>query len=119
MKRLKKFIKSFYHAFRGLQSIYCDKEEVNLRVESVIGVLVIALGFIVRLERNEWMWIILCCAMVLSLELINSSLEKILDRFHPHPDKVIGNIKDVSAASVLIASIASAIIGILIFLPYL
>jgi len=57
--------------------------------------------------------------IVLSLEIINSTFEKLIDFLNPKFNPYIGEIKDMAAGAVLLAAIGSIIIGIIIFLPYL
>ena len=62
--------------------------------------------------------LILTIILVLSLELINSQIERILDFLQPDHDPKIERIKDLSAAAVLVASLGSIAIALLILLPY-
>ena len=59
----------------------------------------------------------ICIAIVLCLEMVNSAIEQLCNmvtkEFHPS----IGKIKDISAGAVLLASILSFVIGCFIFLP--
>ncbi len=75
--------------------------------------------FILGLHLQEKIIVIFFITLILTLELINSQIEKILNILQPNYDPRVKTIKDVSAAAVLIACLGSAIIGFLIFLPYL
>lgn len=110
-----KRIQSFGYAFAGLAKAL--KSEHNLRVHIVAAIGVTALGFWVNLSSIEWSVIVLCIAAVISAELFNSAIERLADFVQPNFDPKIGWIKDVAAAAVLVVSIASFIIGIIIFLP--
>ena len=63
----------------------------------------------------EWLFIIVAISSVLAFEIINSAMERLASKLSDQPSKEIGLIKDASAAAVLVASIAAAVIGILIF----
>ncbi|MEE1203148.1 MAG: diacylglycerol kinase family protein, partial [Bacteroidales bacterium] len=65
----------------------------------------------------EWTVVVICIAMVISAEIINSSLERMADFVQPEKDNRIKEIKDLGAAAVLVCAIASVIVGIIIFLP--
>lgn len=65
----------------------------------------------------EWLIIILFFGLVMSLELLNTAIEKLSDAFQPEKDTRIGVVKDASAAAVLWASIMALIAGFLIFIP--
>ncbi len=57
--------------------------------------------------------------MVVSMELINTAIEEIVDFVSPGRHEKAGKIKDLAAAAVLIVSIVAFIIAIIIFIPYL
>ena len=106
---------SFRHAFDGLSHFF--KFERNSIVHLIISVLVIILGFLLKISLVEWGLIIITIALVLGSELLNTAVEKACDKIQPEFDPSIKVIKDLAAGSVLIFAIASIILGILIFLP--
>jgi diacylglycerol kinase len=112
-----KFIKSFSHALRGIAFLF--NSQLNARIELTITGIVIIAGILFRISTSEWLVILLCIALVLSLEAINTAIEILADKLHPDFDKEIGKVKDVAAGAVLIASIVAAIIGFVIFVPKL
>jgi diacylglycerol kinase len=112
---LNKFILSFKVAFNGVSTAF--KTESNLRIHFLVAILVIATSIYFHLTRIEFSIILLCVGLVISMELINTCIEKICDFIHPEKNDTIKNIKDISAAAVLILSFISSIIGLLIFLP--
>jgi diacylglycerol kinase (ATP) len=81
--------------------------------------LAIILGIVLEINKAEWIAIVFCIGMVLALETVNSAIELIVDFISPDFHPIAGKIKDLSAAAVLIISIISAIIGLVIILPYL
>jgi len=114
---LGKFIKSSSNAFRGIAFLF--NSQSNARIELTITIIVVTAGFLFRISITEWLMILLCIALVLSLEGINTALEIFADKLHPDFDKEIGKAKDVAAGAVLIAAIVAAIIGFIIFVPRL
>lgn len=112
-----KFIKSFTHALRGIAFLF--NSQLNARIELTITVIVIIAGILFNIATSEWLTILLCIALVLSLEGINTAIEIFADKLHPGFDNEIGKVKDVAAGAVLIASIVAAIIGFVIFVPRL
>ena len=107
---------SFRYAFHGL--VYA-LEESTFKIMSVIALAVVVLALILEIEPIEASILVLTVTVVLSLELLNTQVEKTLDILQPKRDQRVRVIKDVSAAAVLIASIGSVFIGLIIFLPYL
>lgn len=64
--------------------------------------------------RPGWLWgatLLLACALVLALEMVNASLEYLMDKIHPDHSREIGHAKDAAAGAVLLASGAAACIG--------
>lgn len=112
-----KLFRSFYHAFHGLFVV--AKTELSFRIQLFIGTLVIVLAFLLPLALWERIILILLVAAVLILEVINSIFERLVDTFKPRLNPMVGEIKDIMAAAVLLASIVAAVVGILLFWPYL
>lgn len=112
---MKKFIRGFVYAFSGLVVFF--KNETNGKVQLLAGCVAVILGFAVKLSSHEWIAIIGCIAAVLSLEMMNSAIEKICNHIQPDLHPAIKIIKDIAAAAVLWMAIASAIIGGIIFIP--
>lgn len=112
---IKKRLRSFKYAFNGLRILI--REEHNSWIHITIASLTLVAGFVLKISHSEWIAIVLCIGLVVSLELVNSAIENIADFVSPERNEEIKRIKDLSAAAVLIAAIISAIIGIIIFLP--
>ena len=116
MTYLKKRLKAFGYAFSGLYLAF--KSEPHLKIHLGITALVIAAGLYFSISKAEWFAVSLCIALVISLELVNSAMEKLCDLYSKEFDLRIKYIKDVAAGAVLVASVFAAIAGIVIFLPY-
>jgi diacylglycerol kinase len=115
--RPKKLLRSLKDAGVGL--IYVFKNEQNFRIQIIFSVLVIlcVIGF--GLTKSEAVVIILLICLVLALEIINSVLEKFVDLVKPRLNYQAKMVKDMMAATVFLSSIGAAIIGLIIFWPYL
>ncbi len=109
-------MESFYFAFRGL--LEAARDERNLQIQFSIAVIAIISGFILKISRENWVLILILIALVLSLELINSSFERTLNVIHPADHPGIKLAKDFLAAGVLIASIIALAAGLIIFSNY-
>jgi diacylglycerol kinase (ATP) len=112
-----KFIKSFSNAARGIA--YLFKSQSNARNELIIALIVLIAGILFKISSVEWIIILLCIALVLGFEGINTALEILADKLHPSFDDKIGKAKDVAAGAVLITAIIASIIGFIIFVPHL
>ncbi len=113
---MKKFVKGFQYAFNGVRAMLRER---NFLVELGILILTILLGIHFHIDRQDWINILSVSGLVLGLEAINTSIERLCNLHSMEENTQIKTIKDISAGAVLIASIFAAIIGILIFLPYL
>lgn len=107
--------KSFQFAFQGIATEF--KKGRNFRIQILAGFLAVIFGLILRFTPTEWAILVITIASVLILELINTSLESIVDIVSPEVRPEAKIAKDVAAASVLIASVASIFIGALLILP--
>ena len=117
MADFKKLFASLRIAISGLKITF--KKEQSFRVQVFIGLLVILLMFVLGLNPLEKSTLIIVIAMVLSLELINSQIERFLDVIQPNYRPEVKLIKDISAAAVLIAVLGAIVVGIIILSPHL
>jgi diacylglycerol kinase len=106
-------LRSFRFAIAGLAHLW--ETQRNFRIEVAIGLAALVAGLLVRLERWEWVALLLTIALVLVLEAFNTTLENTVALVSPNIDPRAKAAKDVAAAAVLIAAIVSVAIGILIF----
>lgn len=113
----RKRIKSFRYAFHGIYLLV--RYEHNAWIHCFITACVLAAGFFAGLSRTEWIAIVVCIGMVFAAEAVNSSIEALADRVSEEYDEAIKRTKDLAAGAVLILAMASATIGLLIFIPKL
>lgn len=106
---------SFKYAFEGVLSAL--KTERNLKIHIFIMIFVIIMGIILKISTTEWCICIILFGLVISLELINTAIEIVVDIAMPEINKKAKKAKDISASAVLVSAIASAVIGFIIFLP--
>lgn len=108
-------LKSFGFATKG--ALLLIKTEASIKVQFVIAILVTIAGFYFNISATEWMLQTLAIGLIMSIEGVNTAIEKISDFVHPEHHAKIGFIKDVSAGAVMIAAIVSIIIGCIIYIP--
>lgn len=110
-------LKSIKLAFKG--AILLIKTEASIQIQFVIAALVTIAGFYFNISATEWMIQILAIGLVMSLEGINTAIEKIADFIHPDHNNQIGFIKDISAGAVFFAAFVAILAGIIIYYPKL
>lgn len=108
-------IKSFGYAFAGLKTLFV--EEHNAWIHLVSALIVITLGFVLKISSTEWIFLIVVMSLVFICELINTSLEALADFVSPEKHPQIKKVKDLAAAAVLISALSALITGIIIFAP--
>lgn len=111
------FIRSIRFAFHGVYHFF--RRERNGQIQGVIAVLVTASGLFFDISRTEWLALLICTGLVISLEMLNSAIERICNMYTTDFQPAIKIIKDVAAAAVLWSAIIALVVGIIIFLPYL
>ncbi len=107
----------FACAWDGMKAAY--RAEQSFRIQLTVAGVVSVVGLIVGLSQTEWALIVTAIGMVLSLELLNTMIEKTLDLLHPAQHEQVRFIKDVSASAVLISSLAAVIVGLIIFVRHI
>jgi len=108
---------SFRHAIRGLGFLLRDQHNARIHLAASLGV--VALGLVLGVSRADWGLLVLAMALVWLAEGLNSALEHLADALHPDQHPLVGKAKDVAAGAVLVVALAAAIVGLLVFLPYL
>ena len=110
-----KFSVSVFHALNGIE--YAVNHERNVKIEILFGIMVSIAGFIIHISIFEWLIIVLTIAMVITLEFVNTAIERVVDLVTTDYKELAKVSKDVAAGAVLFMSMFSVIIGIVIFLP--
>ncbi|MEK7451915.1 MAG: diacylglycerol kinase family protein [Patescibacteria group bacterium] len=117
MMKQSSFIRRFGHALQGLKTVFLTEQSFRLHVFSACVVLLFA--FVFQIKHYELIVILLLIAAVFILEIINSIIERIVDAFKPRMHPIVKDVKDIMASAVLLMSVFSALIGFLIFYPYI
>jgi diacylglycerol kinase (ATP) len=110
-------LKSMVFALKGAFKLITTEHSVM--VQSSLAVLMTLAGFYFEITRVEWMMQILVFGLVLSIEGLNTAVEKVADFIHPEYHERIGFIKDIAAGAVFFAALTAIAIGCIIYFPYL
>jgi diacylglycerol kinase len=108
-------VKSFKPALNGLK--WFLQNEHNVRVHLFLSFLAIIAGIYFKISSYEWIAILICIGMVLSMEAANSAIEKLVDLVSPQKNQIAGLVKDLAAAAVLIASMMAIVVAGIVFFP--
>ncbi|TDW99441.1 diacylglycerol kinase family protein [Dinghuibacter silviterrae] len=112
---MNRFLKSFLYAFRGI--LCALSSENNCRVQLAVAVVAVGMSWWLRLGPLEWALVVLCIALVIGMEMVNSAIEKACDRITREKDDYVRYVKDMAAGAVLWVSIGTAVVGAIIFIP--
>ena len=108
---------SFRAALRGI--LVAFKSERTFRVMVGVGLAVLALVVTLPLAAWERVALLLLTGAILVLELVNSMVERLVDLLKPRLSAYVGDVKDLMAGAVLVASLFAAALALLILLPHL
>ncbi|MGE5543742.1 MAG: diacylglycerol kinase family protein [Bacillota bacterium] len=109
------FYDSLRNAIRGV--VYALASQRNMKIHLVATLLVLGAGLFFELNMVEWSLIILTITAVWATEILNSSLEELVDMISPQYDERAGRVKNLSAGAVLVTALGALLIGIMIFGP--
>ena len=107
--------RSFRYAFNGLRILF--SREHNAWIHLAAAFCAVAAGWLLRVSRGEWIALAIVIGAVFAAEALNSAVESLCDRVCRESDPKIGEAKDLAAAGVLVAALAAAVTGALIFVP--
>ncbi len=116
MIRVQDLYSSVRHALRGVSVVF--KAEQSFRIQVVGAVCAIVASIVFKISTYQFLIILLLIGAVLTLEIINTIFERLVDSFQPRIHPVVRDIKDIMAGAVLIASVVSLLVGTVIFWPY-
>ena len=108
-------LKSVNYAVKGALKLLTT--EHSIMVQFSLGVLVTIAGFYFGISATEWLFQTLAIGFVMSIEGLNTAVEKIADFIHPTYHERIGFIKDIAAGPVFFAALTAIIFGLIIYVP--
>ena len=108
-------LKSVTYAFKGAVKLITTEHSVM--VQFSIGILMAVAGFYFGITKTEWLFQTFAIGLVMSIEGLNTAVEKMADFIHPNYHERIGFIKDIAAGAVFFAALTAIAIGLIIYIP--
>lgn len=108
---------AFACAWRGLA--HAVRTQRNMKIHLVASAAAIAFGFALSLDYAGWVAVVLCIALVFSMECMNTAVESLVDLVSPDYHELARRAKDCAASAVLVASLAALVVAGIVFLPRL
>lgn len=112
---------SLISAFRcaGAGIAYAFTSQRNLKIHLAFAIIAVALGFVLRISEAGWLAVVLCIALVMALELVNTAIESVVDLVSPEWNLLAKRAKDCAAGAVYLAAFASIVVAAIVYLPRL
>ncbi|KIA86458.1 diacylglycerol kinase family protein [Flavobacterium sp. AED] len=110
-------LKSVTYAFKGAVKLITT--EHSIMVQFSLGILMTIAGFYYGITATQWLFQTMAIGLVMSIEGLNTAVEKIADFIHPNYHERIGFIKDIAAGAVFFAALTAIAIGLIIYIPIL
>ena len=111
-----KVVASIRNAARGVGFMFA---ELSIRMLAIATVLTLGVGASFSISALEWCAILLALGLVWAAEGMNTALERLTDLVSPEFHPLAGKAKDLAAGAVLLASVASFLTGLIVFLSHL
>jgi diacylglycerol kinase (ATP) len=112
-----KTLTSLRHAARGI--VFLFRTQRNAKIHLAATVLVVLLAWWLRVSAADWRWLVLAIVLVWAAEAMNTALEHLCNVVSPGLNPSVRMAKDIGAGAVLICAAGAAVLGILVFLPYI
>ena len=107
------FVRSFGYALEGF--VTAVTTERNIKVQLCVGAAAVIAGVVLRIDALSWVLVVLCIGLVIFAELVNTSIEAVVDLATDEFRPLAKRAKDIAAASVYTLSITAAIVGVIVF----
>jgi diacylglycerol kinase (ATP) len=106
---LRKWIQSANHAIEGI--LHASKTQRHMRYHLYAAIIILLFGFVLGISWSDFAILIILSIVVLSVEMLNTTIEVITDVLFKEYDVKAKEIKDIAAGAVLITAIGAVIIG--------
>ena len=114
-KKKRTFSSSVKDCLNGFKFININED--NFKREILLGIIALVLSYLFKIDKIEFIIIIIVIGLVLVSEIINTAIERLVDLVSPKYNKLAGEVKDIAASSVLLMCIFSLVVGVIIFVP--
>lgn len=106
---------NFVYSWDGL--VYAYGHEKSMWIHAVLSIITILIGLFLKLRFIEWLIIILVLGAILSIELLNTGIEAVVDMVTHEYNKLAKIAKDTGSAATFVATIIGVITILSIYIP--
>ena len=114
-RSFKRFLKSFKFAYDGLK--YAFTYEQNIIVHVLIALFVVFFGLLLNISTTEWLICFIVIGLVIATELVNTSIEAVVDLVTDEKKALAKIAKDTASAAVFVFALVAVCVGAIIFIP--
>lgn len=107
--------RAFSCAWGGIA--YAFVSQRNLKIHLAFALVAVILGFALDISEAGWLAVVLCIALVMSLEIANTAIESVVDLVSPEWHILAKHAKDCAAGAVYLAAFASIVVACIVFVP--
>lgn len=98
---LQRLVYATGYSMKGLAAAF--RGEAAFRQELLLCAVLLAASFWLARSPLEWLALVLPLFVLLVVELLNSAIESVVDRFGDAPHELSGRAKDMGSAAVLLS----------------
>ena len=113
--KIKDLFRAFKNSIRGL--FVLAKSETNVLLEVLAGIITIITSLFLKLSSIEWVIIFIIIFLVIFAELVNTTIEKIMDFIEPKYNEQVKDIKDLASGFVFLMVVLSIITAFIVLFP--
>jgi diacylglycerol kinase (ATP) len=110
-------VRSFRFALSGLWVMLKTQHNAWIHLTATVGVC--AAGIYLRVTAADWRWLLIAILMVWIAEALNTAFEHLCDVVSPQFHPSVKRSKDIAAGAVLVSAAGAAVLGTMVFWPYL
>lgn len=107
--------RAFSCAWAGISYAFCSQR--NLKIHLGFAIAAVILGFALAIDTASWCAVVICIALVMALELLNTAIESVVDLVSPQYHLLAKHAKDCAAGAVYLAAFAAVVVAALVYLP--
>ncbi|WP_342528867.1 diacylglycerol kinase family protein [Chryseomicrobium sp. FSL W7-1435] len=108
-------VQSFKNALVGVMT--ATKNERHMKFHLLAAICTILAAFLLKFTAIEWIVLLLTISGMLTLEMINTAIERFVDLVEPNWNEKAGQVKDIAAGACFIYACGSAVIGCILYIP--
>lgn len=112
---IKRIIKSFENSFNGLREAYTTEQ--SLLIHLTVSIIAIILCIVLKATKLEWIIMIFMLSTILTVELLNTAIENVVDLVTTEYHPLAKVAKDTGSAAEFVIVMTSILISLSIFIP--